>query len=109
MKDPLLDLHLCKGLGDTICATPVLRKLFYAYGKKISVLTDFPHLFKNNKYVNKIFNAENSNRDELEENFELLVSFAPNLENRYKLKFIFSICIYCKIKITMDRSNWYIH
>ena len=52
MKEPLLDLHLCKGLGDTICSTPSLRKLFYVYGKRISVLTDFPHLFKNNKYVN---------------------------------------------------------
>ena len=48
MKEPLLDLHLCKGLGDTICSTPTLRKLFEVYGKRISVLTDFPQLFKNN-------------------------------------------------------------
>ena len=56
MKEPLLDLHLSKGLGDTICSTPSLRKLFFAYGKKISVLTDHPYIFKNNKYVDKIFN-----------------------------------------------------
>ena len=44
MKSPLLDLHLSKGLGDSICATPSLRKLYYAYGKKISVLTDHPYI-----------------------------------------------------------------
>jgi ADP-heptose:LPS heptosyltransferase len=85
MKEPLLDLHLCKGLGDTVCSTPTLRKLFYIYGKRISVLTDFPHLFKNNKYVNRIYNTDNSNREELQNKYELLVSFAPNLENRYGL------------------------
>jgi ADP-heptose:LPS heptosyltransferase len=85
MKDPLLDLHLSKGLGDTICSTPSLRKLFFAYGKKISVLTDHPYIFKNNKYVDKIFNTTETSRESLEEQYELLVSFAPNLENQYKL------------------------
>jgi ADP-heptose:LPS heptosyltransferase len=85
MKDPLLDLHLSRGLGDTICSTPALRKLFFAYGKKISVLTDHPYIFKNNKYVDKIFDTKETSRESLEEQYELLVSFAPNLENQYKL------------------------
>jgi len=85
MKEPLLDLHLSHGLGDTICATPSLRKLYFAYGKKISVLTDHPLIFKHNKYVDKIFDTKNTNRDDLESQYELLVSFAPNLENRYGL------------------------
>ena len=85
MKEPLLDLHLSKGLGDTICSTPSLRKLFFAYGKKISVLTDHPHIFKNNKYVDKIFNTTETSRESLEDQYELLVSFAPNIENQYKL------------------------
>jgi ADP-heptose:LPS heptosyltransferase len=85
MKDPLLDLHLSRGLGDTICSTPALRKLFFAYGKKISVLTDHPYIFKNNKYVDKIFDTKETSRESLEEQYELLVSFAPNLENHYKL------------------------
>lgn len=85
MKEPLLDLHLSKGLGDTICATPVLRKLFFAYGRKISVLTDHPYIFKNNNYVDKIFNTTETSRESLEDHYELLVSFAPNLENQYKL------------------------
>lgn len=85
MKEPLLDLHLSKGLGDTISSTPTLRKLFFAYGRKISVLTDHPYIFKNNKYVDKIFNTSETSRESLEEQYELLVSFAPNLENQYKL------------------------
>jgi ADP-heptose:LPS heptosyltransferase len=85
MKEPLLDLHLSKGLGDTICSTPSLRKLFFAYGKKISVLTEHPHIFKNNKYVDRIFDSTETSLESLQEEFELLVSFAPNLENDYKL------------------------
>jgi autotransporter strand-loop-strand O-heptosyltransferase len=85
MKDPLLDLHLSRGLGDTISATPSLRKLFYAYGKKISVLTEHTEIFKNNKYVDKIFDTSETSRESLQEKYELLVSFAPNLENEYEI------------------------
>ena len=85
MKEPLLDLHLSKGLGDTICSTPSLRKLFFAYGKKISVLTDHPYIFKNNQYVDRIFDTSETSRESLEDQYELLVSFAPNIENQYKL------------------------
>jgi ADP-heptose:LPS heptosyltransferase len=83
MKSPLLDLHLSKGLGDSICATPSLRKLYYAYGKKISVLTDHVTIFKNNPYVDKVFNTNETSRESLMEQYELLTSFAPNLENIY--------------------------
>lgn len=85
MKEPLLDLHLSHGLGDTICATPSLRKLYYTYGRKISVLTDHPNIFKHNKYVDVIYDTKNTNRDDLVDRYELLVSFAPNLENKYGL------------------------
>ena len=83
MKAPLLDLHLSRGLGDSICATPSLRKLYYAYGRKISVLTEHPIIFKNSPYVDMIYNSLEITRDSLENDYELLTSFAPNLENRY--------------------------
>ena len=83
MKAPLLDLHLSRGLGDSICATPSLRKLYYAYGRKISVLTEHPIIFKNSPYVDMIYNSLDITRDSLENDYELLTSFAPNLENRY--------------------------
>ena len=83
MKKPLLDLHLSRGLGDTICATPTLRKLYNAYGRKISVLTHHPAVFKNNYYVEDLYFTENSNRDILVENYEMLISFTPNVENQF--------------------------
>lgn len=83
MKSPLLDLHLSKGLGDSICATPSLRKVYYAYGKKISVLTEHPIIFKNNPYVDKVFDSREISRESLADEYELLTSFAPNLENQY--------------------------
>jgi ADP-heptose:LPS heptosyltransferase len=91
MKEPLLDLHLSKGLGDTICSTPTLRKLFFAYGKKISVLTDHPYIFKNNQYVDRIFDTSETSRESLKDQYELLVSFAPNIENQYKLGLIHNL------------------
>ena len=83
MKSPLLDLQLSKGLGDSICATPSLRKLYYAYGKKISVLTEHPIIFKNNPYVDEVFDSREISRESLVDKYELLTSFAPNLENQY--------------------------
>ena len=47
MKEVCLDLSSARGLGDTICATPTLRKLYNSYGRKIAVLTVHPDIFKN--------------------------------------------------------------
>jgi len=55
MKPVCLDLHECNGLGDLICATPTIKKLFEAYEKKITVLSKMPELFKNNAFVEKSY------------------------------------------------------
>jgi len=55
IKDIFLDLSQCKALGDTICATPTLRKLFNSYNQKVVISTHFPEIFKNNPYVKKIY------------------------------------------------------
>lgn len=83
MKKPLLDLHLSRGLGDTICATPTLRKLYNAYGRKISVFTHHPEVFKHNHYVDDLYFTGNCSREVLLEKYEMLVSFIPNLENEF--------------------------
>ena len=83
MKKPLLDLHLSRGLGDTICATPVIRKLYNSYGRKISVLTVHPDVFKNNPLVEDLYYTENSDMGVIHENYEVLTSFIPNVENKF--------------------------
>ena len=83
MKEVCLDLSHSRGLGDTICATPTLRKLFNSYGKKISVLTLHPDIFKNNPYVSELWSTENCELHQIENRYEFLKSFLPNTENIY--------------------------
>jgi ADP-heptose:LPS heptosyltransferase len=51
------------GMGDTLTATPTLRKLYNAYSSKISVKSRYPQLFKKNPYVLENFHY-NENLDE---------------------------------------------
>ena len=55
MKKIFLDLSEAKGLGDTLSATPVIRKLKESYGSKIYVITNYPELFHNNRNVEKAY------------------------------------------------------
>jgi ADP-heptose:LPS heptosyltransferase len=73
MKNVCLDISGCMALGDTLCATPTLRKLYNSYGKKISVITHQPDLFYNNPYVSEVFD-NSKNRDELSD-YEVFSSF----------------------------------
>jgi len=52
-KQVFLDLTNCKGLGDALCATPTIRKIYNSYNTKVNVTSHYPELFKNNPYVNK--------------------------------------------------------
>lgn len=55
MKDVCIDVLGCRALGDTLAVTPILRKLYNSYNKKISVATHHPYLFSTNPYVNNIY------------------------------------------------------
>ena len=83
MREVCLDLSLARGLGDTICATPIVRKLYNSYGGRISVLTVHPDIFKLNPYVKDLYFTENSNLDVIHSNYEVLNSFAPNTNNPF--------------------------
>ena len=72
MKDICIDVLGCRALGDTLAVTPTLRKLYNSYGKKISVATHQPEIFKNNPYVDNIFNEIT---DKIKNNYEVFVSF----------------------------------
>ena len=72
MKDVCIDVLGCRSLGDTLAVTPTLRKLYNSYGKKISVATHQPEIFKNNPYVDNIFNEIT---DDIKNDYEVFESF----------------------------------
>lgn len=78
MKKICLDLTEAKAIGDTLCSTPVLRKLYDSYNSKIIVVTDFPELFKNNPLVEKVYQSSSINRDFINSNFISHNSFYEN-------------------------------
>jgi ADP-heptose:LPS heptosyltransferase len=57
MKNVCIDLSGSRALGDTLSATPTIRKLFISYGRKISVITHHPYLFENNPYVDVTYTS----------------------------------------------------
>ena len=84
MKKIFLDLTESKAIGDTLCSTPVLRKLYDSYNSKIIVVTDFPELFKNNPLVEKVYQSSSINRDFINSNFISHNSFYENGQKNNK-------------------------
>ena len=72
MKNVCIDVLGCRALGDTLAVTPTLRKLYQTYGKKISIATHHPELFKNNPYVDNVFMDIN---DFILNEYETFISF----------------------------------
>jgi ADP-heptose:LPS heptosyltransferase len=62
MRDVYLSVN-CKTLGDTICFTPTLRKVFYIYNKKINVVVpeESKRIFINNPYIQDHMNDDYKN------------------------------------------------
>ena len=69
MKKICLDLSECRALGDTIASTPVLRKLYRSYGQKITVVSNYPEIFKNNPYTEKVYTSSTVDIGYMKENF----------------------------------------
>jgi len=57
MSDLYLKIN-SSSLGDTIAATPTLRKLSNIYNKKINIVTHVKDIFNNNPYVDKIYTID---------------------------------------------------
>jgi ADP-heptose:LPS heptosyltransferase len=64
----------CDTVGDSICATPTLRKLSILYNDKIVVINRYEEIFKNNPYVDYVIHPDNFNRSHLLENNEFFES-----------------------------------
>ena len=78
MKKVCLNLSEANAIGDTLCSTPVLRKLYQSYNSKIIVVTKYPELFKHNPYVEKVYESNSINLDYINENFITHNSFYEN-------------------------------
>lgn len=75
MKEICLNLESCNGLGDLICATPTIKKLSESYGKKITVLSKMPELFKRNPYVEASYKFNSIDFEYFEKNYLIHNSF----------------------------------
>jgi hypothetical protein len=75
VKPVCLNLSECNGLGDLICATPVIKKISEAYGSKITVLSKMPEVFKNNPHVEKSYKSSSVDMEYFEENYLMHNSF----------------------------------
>lgn len=75
MKEICINLGGCPALGDTLCATPVIRKISKTYNKKVSVISYHPDLFKNNPYVENNFEFSMDLFDKLNEEYEIMSTF----------------------------------
>ena len=74
MKDICLDITGCRALGDTLCATPTIRKLYNSYNKKVSIITHIPELFQLNPYVGNIYD-DSVGRESLNDKYEIINTF----------------------------------
>ena len=82
MKEICLNIAGCSALGDTLCATPVLRKISETYNRKVHVISHHPGLFKNSPYVDKNFKYTDEEFERVKEEYDVMstfdVSYKPN-------------------------------
>ena len=74
MKEICLDITGCRALGDTLCATPTIRKLYNSYNKKISIITNIPELFQRNPYIENVF-VNSVDRESLKQIYDIYETF----------------------------------
>ena len=60
----------CPALGDTLCATPTVRKVALSYGHKVDVMCPRVDLFERNPYVDKILKHTNEDPEGYNEIYE---------------------------------------
>lgn len=64
-----------KSLGDTLAATPSIRKVSNSYNQKINIVTYVPELFINNKYVDKIYSSDEFDKLKINKKDEVFETF----------------------------------
>lgn len=74
-KQVCLNLSECPALGDLICATPTIRKLYESYEQKITVVSPMPELFKNLPYVEASYKSTSIDWEFFNEHYVMHNSF----------------------------------
>jgi hypothetical protein len=75
MKEICIDVTGCRALGDTLCATPVVKKISNTYNKKVSVVSHHPKLFTNLSYVENSFEYNPKLFDDLKKDYDIFPTF----------------------------------
>jgi len=63
------------GIGDTLCATPAIKKIFKAENQLIDVITHHPEVFKNNEFVYRIYDINTYQNNKHDSYNKLLATY----------------------------------
>jgi FkbM family methyltransferase len=72
-----------KSIGDTLCATPTLRKLCHIYNSRFDVATYVPEIFHDNPLVLDIIDLNKNSENEFERKYNVFKTF-HNMGKRNK-------------------------
>lgn len=81
MKEICVDITGCNALGDTLCATPVVRKISKSYNKKVSVISHHPEIFLNLPYVNNSFQYNSELLEQIKIDYNTFSTFDVSYKN----------------------------
>ena len=75
MKEICINIAGCNSLGDTLCATPIVRKISKSYNRKVHVISKHPDLFKNSPYVDRNIPNTDEEFDRVNKEYEVMSTF----------------------------------
>lgn len=83
----------CFGLGDTLCASPIIKHLYKAYQQPLDVASFHPELFTRSPYVNQLYDYNRS-------------AILPEKYNRHNIHYLsFNISILNYRRLKYQQSN----
>ena len=86
IKDQALVIRASGGMGDNLICTPIIRKLYQIYNRKITLYTYYPEVFINNQYLENIIKID-INQDINNLNIDQNKYEIHNIWHTYKLPF----------------------
>lgn len=72
----------CPAMGDSLCATPTIKKIYESYGHKIDVMAVRTDVFENNPYIENLLKYENevSGYDEIFDTYVRRIKVNTNMD-----------------------------